>query len=140
LQCIREMYSTLVTQSTFSTGRAYLNTTASIRLHDYQWRGTRSTPETPKKDRNSKHHAIVHGLGSFNLEPQHWSIFLSLLCAWNNPIQVCAPEDMHFLYQMLPCTYESDKRRFNKALEMGKFQVGSVPVASFRNHFFLTSY
>ena len=90
------------------TGAAYKDT-PELKSFKYSPPTTRSSVSKTAERSNSDNRLFVRGLGSFNFE--HRNILESLLCARNDATLLCAPEDRRFLYYMLPCAYESAKKR-----------------------------
>ena len=91
------------------TGAAYRDT-PELKSFKYSPPTTRSSASKTAEHSSSDNRLFVHGLGSFKFE--HQRIIESLLCARNDQtLMCCAPEDKHILYYMLPCVYESAKKR-----------------------------
>jgi hypothetical protein len=61
--------------------------------------------------RDKSNRLVVHGLTSFNLSDEHRTIFETLVCAWNDPLAVCAADETELLYQMMPCVNGPPKKR-----------------------------
>ncbi|CAG8678720.1 8944_t:CDS:1, partial [Paraglomus brasilianum] len=41
---------------------------------------------------------------------EYRTVFKNLVCAWNDPLTVCAGDETELLYQMLPCVYGPPKK------------------------------
>ncbi|KAG9298109.1 hypothetical protein G9A89_000581, partial [Geosiphon pyriformis] len=90
-------------------GNAYTETAVNIEAKYYDNTAQRKILQRSVTRYNSNG-LIVHGLGSFNLSDEYRTVFKNLICAWNDPLTVCAQDETELLCQMLPCVYGPPKK------------------------------
>jgi hypothetical protein len=94
----------------FFVGKAYTETAVDIEAKYYDTTAKRKTLKR-SVTRADSNRLIVRGLASFNLSDEYRTVFKNLICAWNDPLTVCAGDETELLYQMLPCVYGPPKKR-----------------------------